>query len=39
MTLADIISVLTDIGVIGVITLGATLYMASPFGLKTPSGQ
>jgi len=29
MTLADIISVLTDIGVIGVITLGATLYMAS----------
>ena len=29
MTIADLVAALTDLGVIGVITLGATLYMAS----------
>lgn len=29
MTLADVVAALTDIGVAGVITLGATIYLAS----------
>ena len=28
MTIADLVTALTDIGIIGVITLGATLYLA-----------
>ncbi len=28
MTVADLVTALTDIGVVGVITLGATLYVA-----------
>ena len=28
MTIADLVTALTDIGVVGVITLGATLYLA-----------